>query len=83
MVDNCSQGSFIWDELIEDLEITGRKLQLSLKTLTGKKSEDTTAIDGLIVSGTDLKKTRTNEWIELQRTFWVMVGHGRCQWVPS
>ena len=67
MLDNCSQGSFIWDALIEDLRITGRKLQLSLKTLTGEKSEDTITIDGLIVSGVDLKKNRTNEWIELPR----------------
>ena len=69
MLDNCSQGSFIRDELIEDLWITGRKLQLSLKTLTGEKSEDTITIDGLIVSGIDLKKTRTNEWIELPRVY--------------
>ena len=62
MLDNCSQASFIRNELIEDLGITGRKLQqLSLKTLIGKKSEATMAIDGFIISGIDLKKTRTNE----------------------
>ena len=27
------------------------------------------AIDGLIVSGIDLKKNRTNEWIELPRAY--------------
>ena len=64
MLDNSSQGSFIRDELIQDLGITGRKLQLSLKALTGKKSEDTMAIDGLIVPETDLKKTMTYEWIQ-------------------
>ena len=66
MLDNCSQASFIRNELIEDLGITGRKLQLSLKTLIGKKSEDTMAIDGFIVSGIDLKKTRTNGWGGIQ-----------------
>ena len=50
MLDNCSQGSFIKDEIIEDLGISGRKLKLSLKTLTGEKSEDTEAVDGLIIS---------------------------------
>ena len=60
MLDNCSQASFIRNELIEDLGITGRKLQFSLKALIGKKSEDTMAIDGFIVSGIDLKKIRTN-----------------------
>ena len=69
MLDNCGQGSIIRDELIEDLGIPGRKLQLILKTLTGKKSEEIMAIDGLIVYGIDLKKTRTNEWIELPRAY--------------
>ena len=50
MLDNCSQGSSIKDEIIEDLGISGRKLKLSLKTLTGEKSEDTEAVDGLIIS---------------------------------
>ena len=69
MLDNSSQGSFIRDELIQDLGITGRKLQLSLKALTGKKSEDTMAIDGLIVPEIDLKKTMTYEWIQLPRAY--------------
>ena len=51
MLENCSQGSFIKNKWIEDLLITGRKLQLSLKTLAGEKSDDTMTIDGLIVSG--------------------------------
>ena len=69
MLDNCSQSPFIRDELIEDLRIIGMKLQLSLKTLTGEKSYDTMAIDELTRSGIDLKKTRINEWIELQRAY--------------
>ena len=68
MLDNCSIGSFIRDELIEDLGITERKSYLSLKILTGEKS-DTMAIDGLIVFGIDLKRTRTCEWIELPRKY--------------
>ena len=46
ILDNCSKGLFIRDELIEDLEITVRKLQLSLEKITGKKSDDTMAIEG-------------------------------------
>ena len=69
MLDNCSQGSFIRNKLIEDLGKTERKLQLRLKTLIGEKSEDIMAINTLIVAGIDLKKTRTNEWIELPRAY--------------
>ena len=57
-LDTCSQGSFIKDDIIEDLGISGRKLKLSLKTLTGEKSEDNEAADGLIVSAVYSKKGR-------------------------
>ena len=56
MLDNCSQGSFVKDEIIEDLGISDRKLKLSLKTLTGEKAEDTEAFDGLILYAIDSKK---------------------------
>ena len=69
MLDNCSQRSFIKDEIIEDLGISGRKLKLSLKTLTGEKSEDTEAIDGLIISAVDSEKGRPMEWIELPKAY--------------
>ena len=51
VLDNCSQGSFIKEEIIEELRITGRNLKLSQKTLTGEKSEELPAVNGLIVSG--------------------------------
>ena len=44
-------SSFIREEIIEELGITRRKLKLSLKTLTGEKSEELTAVNGLILSG--------------------------------
>ena len=45
--------------MIENLGITGRKLQFSTKTKTGKKLEDTLIIDGLIVSRIDFKTNKT------------------------
>ena len=69
MLDNCSQGSFIKDEIIEDLGIPCSKLKQSLKTLTGEKSEDTESVDGLIISAVDCKKGRRNEWLELPKAY--------------
>ena len=69
MLDNCSQGSFIKDEIIEDLGIPCSKLKQSLETLTGEKSEDTESVDGLIISVVDCKKGRRNEWIELPKAY--------------
>ena len=69
MLDNCSQGSFIKNEIIEDLEISDWQLKLSLKTLTGEKSKYTEAVDGLIISAVDSKKGRPMECIELPNAY--------------
>ena len=69
MLDNCRQSSFIKDEFMEDLHISGRKLKLSLKTLNDEESEDTEAVAWLIVSAVDSKKGTPMEWIKLSKAF--------------
>ena len=69
MLDNCSQGSFIQEDLMKELDISGQRLKLSLKTLTGEKLEDLMAIDGLIVSGIDSKKESPSEWIDMPKVY--------------
>ena len=54
---------------MKDLDISGTKLTLRLKTITGEKSEGTEAVGGLIVSAVDCKKGRLMEWIELSETY--------------
>ena len=44
MLDNCSKGSLIKEEIIEELEITRK----NIKHLTGEKSEDISAVNGFI-----------------------------------
>ena len=68
MLDNCHQGSFIQDLIIEDL-IIGRKLKPSRKTLTGEKSADTEAVHALIISAVDCKMGILMKWIELSKAF--------------
>ena len=67
ILDNCSQGTFIKDGKIEDLGIVDRKLKLGLKTLIGKKSEDTEAVDEFTKSTVDYTKGRPMKWIELPK----------------
>ena len=69
MLDNCSQGSFIKEEIIEELGITERKLKLSLQTLTGEKSEELAAVNGLIVSGISCGKGGPAECIEVPKAY--------------
>ena len=39
MLDNCSQGSFIHDNLVKELEVHGMNTTLNLKKLHGKKQK--------------------------------------------
>ena len=61
MLDNCCQGSFIKQDLLKRLDVDGQKLSLSLKTLTGEKSEETLMVDNLTVAGVN----KMNDWIPL------------------
>ena len=63
MLDNCSQGFFINENIIEELGITGRKLKLSLMTLMTEKSKELEAVNGLIVSGIRCDKEGPVEWL--------------------
>ena len=51
MLDNCSQRSFIKQDLLKKLSVDDQKLSLNLKTLTGEKSEETLMVDNFKVAG--------------------------------
>ena len=51
MLDNCSQGSFIHDNLVKELGVHGMKTNLNLKTLHWKKIESTMVVEGIQVTG--------------------------------
>ena len=66
MLDNCSEGSFIKQDLLKRLDVDGPKLSLNMKTLTGEKSEETQMVDNLKVAGVD---KMNNDWISLPKVF--------------
>ena len=50
LLDSCSQGTFILDQLASDLAISGRKTSLTIKTLNGEFISNSTALKGLKVA---------------------------------
>ena len=64
--DSCSQGTFILDQLAKELGISGRKTSLTIKTLNGEFTSNSTAIEGLKVAS--ISKDNS-EWLPLPRTF--------------
>ena len=66
LLDSCSQGTFILDQLASDLAISGRKTSLTIKALNGEFISNSTALEGLkVVSISEGSK----EWLPLPRTF--------------
>ena len=51
MLDNCSQGTFVKEETIEVLGITGAETRVTVKTLYGDISQITTVFENLKVAG--------------------------------
>ena len=57
MLDSCSQGSFIQEDPIKELQLSGRKATLNLKTLNGERTESTVLIEDMDVKGFSSNKS--------------------------
>ena len=66
LLDSCSQGTFILDQLANDLGISGRNTSLTIKTLNGKFTSNLTVVEGLKVASVS---EDNSEWLPLLRTF--------------
>ena len=47
MLGNCSQGSFIHENLVKEIGVRGMKTTLNLKTLHGERTENTMVVEGI------------------------------------
>ena len=50
LLNSCSQGTFILDQLANGLGLSGRKTSLTIKTLNGEFISNSTALEGLKVA---------------------------------
>ena len=66
VLESCSQGTFILDQLRDDLRIFGRETSVTIKTINGEFKSPSKAVDGIQVSGINNDK---NQRVPLQRTF--------------
>ena len=65
MLDSCSQGSLRQEDLIKELQLSGRKTTLNLKTLNIERTESTVLIDGVDVKGV----SGNNNMIKLSKMY--------------
>ena len=66
LLDSCSQGTLILDQLANDLGIPGRKTSLTMKTLNGEFTSNSTALEGPKVASIS---EENNEWLPFPRKF--------------
>ena len=68
MLDSCSECTFIEKGLLKELNISGRNMNITVKTLNGQSSKESVVIDGLeVASGT--KFNSNGKWIRLPKTY--------------
>ena len=65
LLDSCSQGTFILDQLANDFGISGRKTSVTIKTLNEEFSSNSTALEGLKVASIS---EDNSEWLTSSRT---------------
>ena len=65
MLDNCSQGLFVHEAILKQLGVKGTRTTLSLKTLHGERSENTSEIARMKVKGIN----GDGNWLKLPRLY--------------
>ncbi|MEL7338835.1 MAG: DUF1759 domain-containing protein [Bacteroidota bacterium] len=67
MLDNCSQGTFVTEDLLRKLEIPGTSTRITIKTLSGETSIDSTTVTGLEVSSS--LASFQDDWVKLPKCY--------------
>ena len=65
MLDNCSQDSFIHENLVKEIGVRGMKTTLNLKTLHGERIENTMVVEGIKVTGMN----DDSSWLALAKLY--------------
>ena len=65
MLDNCSQGTFARENLLNQLDINGIRTSTGIRTLTGHQKQSSYLLDELSVSKLVLRPSEKEKWIRL------------------
>ena len=67
MLDTCSEGTFVKEDLLKKLKIGGKATSISIKTLNGENTFQSHAIDGLQVCNFNTKSKKI--WPNIPTTY--------------
>ena len=69
LLDTCSQGTFVNDNLVKKLGFSGVRTSIDIKTLNSNKKRDISLIEGLMVSKQPLPKDKRIQWVKLPKLY--------------
>ena len=69
LLDSCSQGTFVTEQILKELDITGVKTSINIKTLNGNQKVSSTLVDGIIVSKQVLSTRDQIHWVKLLKLY--------------
>ena len=69
LLDSCSQGTFVTERILKELDVTGVKTSINIKTLNGKQKVSSTLVDGIMVSTQVLITRDRNHWVKLLKLY--------------
>ena len=67
LMNNCSQGTFVREDVIHKLVASGTRTKITVKALNGGQTHISTAIDGLEVASNN--KSINEQWIKLPKSY--------------
>ena len=68
LLDTCSQGTFVTEDLLTKLGLTDVRTSVNIKKLNGNKKVRSSLI-GLMVSKHSLSKDKRSQWIKLLKPY--------------
>ena len=69
LLDTCSQGTFVTEDLIRELGVSGIKTSINIKTLNGNQKQSSSLLQGLMVSAPIKPPSNQIHWIKLPKSF--------------
>ena len=69
LLDTCSQGTFVTERILNELDVTDVKTSINIKTLKGNQRVSSTLVDGIMVSK-QVSRTRDQiHWLKLPKLY--------------
>ena len=69
LLDSCSQDTFVTEQILKELDVTGVKTSINIKTLNGNQKFSSTLVDGIMVSKQVLGARDQIHWVKLPKLY--------------